>query len=263
MAIHPAAIISDEAIIDESTDIGPFVIVEDGVKIGKDNRIMAGAFIGQNTTIGNGNEIHMGAVLGHIPQDISYKGEKSYLTIGDNNVIREHVTIHRSSVEGGCTKIGSNCLLMGGCHIAHDCKVGENVIVANLAGIAGHVEIGDRAFISGGSMIHQFVKIGRVAILSGNSRLSMDVPPFVIAGERNQTWGINVVGLRRAGFSSATIRELKELYRLFFRSSLPRPQILEKIHAHSFSCPEVQEFIAFVENSRRGICRSLAEKMQR
>lgn len=263
MAIHPTAIISKDAIIDETTEIGPYVIIEGEVAIGKRNRIMPGVFIGTNTTIGDENEIHIGAVLGDIPQDRGYKGEKSYLIIGNNNVIREYVTIHRGSRQDYCTRVGNYCFLMASCHIAHDCEVANYVTMANFSGIAGHVEVADRVFIAGGAMVHQFVKIGQCAILSGNSRLSMDVPPFVIAGERNQTWGINVVGMRRAGYSHQIINELKELYRVFFYSPLPRPKIMEKIRTGSFSSPQAQEFIKFVENSKRGVCRYLSEKITR
>lgn len=260
MSIHPTAIVSKDAVLHESTEIGPFVIIEGGARIGKNNRIMASAFVGHGTVIGDNNEIHMGAILGHVPQDKSFKGEESYLEIGNDNVIREYASIHRGSGEGSRTVVGNNCLLMGGCHIAHNCHVGNYVIMANMSGIAGHVEVEDRAFISGGAMIHQFVKIGKIAIIAGNSRVSMDVPPFTIVAERNQVWGINVVGLRRAGLSAGTIQELKELYRIFFKTPLPRSQILEKIHIRSFVSPEVKAFIEFVENSKRGICRAVLEK---
>lgn len=263
MAIHPTAIISREAIIDETTEIGPYTIIEGCAKIGKNNRIMAHAFIGTNTTIGDNNQIHMGAVLGNIPQDISYNGDPVYLTIGNNNVIREYATIHRGSKKDHHTIIGDNCFLMGSTHVAHDCKLGNNVIMANFSGIAGHSEIADRVFIAGGAVVHQFVRIGRFAMLSGNARLSMDVPPFVIAGERNQCWGINVVGLRRAGFPRQNITELRKLYRLFFCSSLTRPKILEQIRSHPSLTPEAQEFISFLENSKRGVCRFFSEKMSR
>ena len=260
MPIHHTAIISKEASIDESTDIGPYVIIEGKVEIGKNNRIMAGAYIGHGTTIGEGNEIHMGAIVGHIPQDKSYKNEETFLHVGNYNIIREYVTIHKGSASGSSTIIGDSCLIMGGCHIAHDCKLGSHIIMANMSGMAGYVEVGDRAFISGGAMIHQFVKIGRLALLSGNSRMSMDIPPFVIAAERNQVWGINVIGLRRAGLASKTINELRELYRVFFKSNTPRMQLLKNLREHPFSSEEVEEFLTFVENSKRGVCRSSSEK---
>lgn len=256
MAIHPTAIISNEAVIDPTTDIGPYVIIEGMVKLGKNNKILPSAFIGQGTIIGDNNEIHMGAVVGHLPQDKSYKGEETHLLIGNNNIIREHVSIHRGSTTGSTTHVGDNCLLMGGCHIAHDCHVGNNVIMANMAGAAGHVDIGDRAFIGGGAMIHQFVKVGRVAIIAGNARMSMDIPPFMIAAERNQVWSINVIGLKRAGFTSEAIRELREVFRIFFKTPAPRTELLQQIRNHGFAAPEVNEFIQFIEESKRGVCRA-------
>ncbi len=256
MAIHPTAIISKESEIHSSSDIGPYAIIEGRAHIGKNNRILAGAFVGTGTTIGDNNEIHMGAVVGHTPQDKSFQGQETFLHIGSNNIIREHVTIHRATATGGSTVVGSNCLIMGGCHIAHDCHIGDNVIMANMAGIAGHVEVGDRAFIGGGAMMHQFVRIGRVAIVAGNARISMDIPPFMIAAERNQVWGVNVIGLRRAGFTAPTILELRELYRMFFRTPAPRSKLLEDIRAHGFTASEIKEFISFVETSKRGVCRA-------
>lgn len=256
MAIHPTAIISKEAVIHESCEIGPYVIIEGRAKLGQNNRVLASAFIGDGTTLGNNNEIHMGAVVGHTPQDKSFQNQETFLKIGNNNIIREHVSIHRATTLGGSTIIGNNCLLMGGCHIAHDCHIGDNVIMANMAGIAGHVEVGDRAFIGGGAMMHQFVRVGRVAIVAGNARISMDIPPFMIAAERNQVWGINVIGLRRAGFSPQTILELRELYRMFFRTPAPRTQLLENIRVHAFTASEVKEFVTFIESSKRGVCRA-------
>ena len=257
MAIHPTAVVSKDLIIDESTEIGPYVIIEENVKIGKNNKIMAHAYIGQGTTIGNGNVIHMGAVLGHEPQDKKFTSDqKTFLYVGDNNIIREYVTIHRGCVTD-FTKIGNDSLLMGCCHVAHDCRLGDSIIMANMSALGGHVVVADNAFISGGAMVHQFVQIGRFALLSGNSRISMDVPPFVIAAEKNQVWGINVVGLKRNNFSSELINKIKKLYRIFFKRHLSQTEILEEIKQDpSFSSPEVEEFIKFVENSNRGVCRA-------
>ena len=176
--IHHTAIVDKNAIIDPTTEIGPFVIIEDDVKIGKNNKIMAHVFIGRGTTIGDNNEINIGAVLGNSPQDKKYKGEKTRFVMGNGNIIREYVTIHRSTHEDSPTILGNDCMIMGGAHIAHDCKVGNYVIIANMAALGGHATVEDRAFIGGGAMIHQFVRIGSVAILAGNSRFSMDVPPF-------------------------------------------------------------------------------------
>ncbi len=257
------SVIGNSVILGDENDIGIDVVVEDEVQIGHKNQIMVRAFLGNGSILGNQNQIHIGAVVGHIPQDLKFKNQKTGLKIGDGNVIREYATIHRSTSTETATIIGNNCFLMGGCHIAHDCHLGNNVIVANMAGMAGHVQIGDRAFLSGGAMIHQFVQIGRLAIVAGNGRFNMDVPPFAMAGEMNEVWGINTIGLRRAQIPSKTINELRELFRLFFASKAPRSETIEKIKQHGFSSPEVQEFISFVENSKRGICKgSLSSKAE-
>jgi UDP-N-acetylglucosamine acyltransferase len=260
MAIHPTAIIHKDAWIDESCEIGPYVIIEDSVKIGKNNQIMSHVFIGKGTTIGDENQIHTGAVIGNIPQDISFKNEKTYLNLGSRNIIREHVTLHRATGEGKTTSIGNNCFFMACSHVAHNCKIGDNVILANCVSLAGHTEVGNRVNIAGGTVIHQFVRIGRNAMVAGNARISIDVPPFLIAGERNQAFGINTIGLKRSGFSIACINELRELFKLYFYSLLPRPKAIESIRLRSFSSPEIEEFLSFVESTKRGICRFIPEK---
>jgi UDP-N-acetylglucosamine acyltransferase len=250
MSTHPTAIVSTEAVIGENTEIGPYVIIEGRVNIGRNNRILAGAYIGPYTSIGDGNQIHMGAVVGHTPQDHGFSGEESYVCIGNDNVIREHASIHRGSKKGTKTEIGDHCLIMGGVHIAHNCQVGNHVIIANVAALGGYSQVGDRAFISGGSMIHQFVKVGRFVMMSGNARINMDVPPFLIAGEVNRCWGINVVGLRRAGY---TVPQINELYRLFFRSPVPRSETLSRLRQKTFAFPEANEFLDFIEQAGRGV----------
>ncbi|BBM87665.1 acyl-ACP--UDP-N-acetylglucosamine O-acyltransferase [Candidatus Uabimicrobium amorphum] len=256
MAIHPTAIVDKNAKIGKGNEIGPYVIIEGNAVIGDNNHIYPHAFIGENTTIGNNNEIHMGAVIGHFPQDKAFKKDsKTFLVVGDNNTFREYVTIHRGTEPESTTKIGNGCLIMGGAHIAHDCQVGNNVIMANMSGIAGYVEIEDGAILSGGSMVHQFVRIGKMAILSGNCRINMDVPPFLIAGERNQTWGVNIVGLKRAGFSKQQIRDLRKLYSLFTQTG-SRQKMLDGINEEDFSESKefVDHFVSFVEKSKRGTC---------
>ncbi len=255
MAIHPTAIIDESAVIDSSTEIGPNVIIEGDTRIGKRNKIYPGAFICRGTTMGDDNQVHMGAVVGHVTQDKAYRGEKSYLHIGNNNVIREYATIHRGSLSESATTIGNGCLLMGGCHIAHDCQIGNGVIIANMVGLAGYVEVCDRAILSGGTMVHQFVKIGRLSICSGNSRVGMDVPPFTIVAERNEAWGVNVIGLKRAGLSPETIHELRKLHRTFFRSRKARSDVINELKGSpEFSSSESQELITFIEESKRGVC---------
>ena len=256
MAIHPTAIVDKNAKIGKGNEIGPYVIIEGNAIIGDNNHIYPHAFIGENTTIGNNNEIHMGAVIGHFPQDRAFKKDsKTFLVVGDNNTFREYVTIHRGTEPESTTKIGNGCLIMGGAHIAHDCQVGNRVTMANMSGIAGYVEIEDGAILSGGSMVHQFVRIGKLAILSGNCRINMDVPPFLIAGERNQTWGVNIVGLKRAGFSKQQIRDLRKLYSLFTQTG-SQQKMLEGIGDEDFSESQefVDHFVSFVQKSKRGTC---------
>ena len=256
MAIHPTAIVDKNAKIGKGNEIGPYVIIEGNVTIGDNNHIYPHAFIGENTTIGSGNEIHMGAVVGHFPQDKSFKKDsKTYLVVGDNNTIREYVTIHRGTEPETTTKIGNDCLIMGGAHIAHDCQLGNGIIMANMSGIAGYVQIEDNAILSGGSMVHQFVRIGKLAILSGNCRINMDVPPFLIAGERNQTWGVNIVGLKRAGFSKQQVRDLRKVYSLYTQAG-SQQKMIDAIAEGDFgeSKAYIDHFVNFVQSSKRGTC---------
>lgn len=256
MAIHPTAIIDKNAIIGQGNEIGPYVIIEGNAKIGDNNHIYPHAFIGKNTTIGNGNEIHIGAVVGHFPQDKAFdKNSESFLIVGDNNTIREYVTIHRGTETGSSTVLGNRCLIMGGVHIAHDCRVGDDVIMANMSAIAGYVCVENKAIISGGSMIHQFVRIGELAILSGNCRINMDVPPYLIAGEKNQTWGVNLVGLKRAGLEKQQIRDLRKVYSFFVRKST-RQEIIDAIKNENFTSSKkyIDHFIDFIQKSERGTC---------
>ncbi|HON45694.1 MAG TPA: acyl-ACP--UDP-N-acetylglucosamine O-acyltransferase [Planctomycetota bacterium] len=255
MPIHPTAIIGNNVIVDPSNDIGPYVIIEENVQLGKNNRIMAHAFLGQGTMLGDGNKIHPGAAIGGIPQDINFKEDiKTHVLMGNDNIFREHCTVHRSTNPQHPTTIGNSSFFMCGSHIAHDCIVGNHVIMANDTAMGGHVKIQDRVFIGGGSMIHQFCQIGALTMIAGNSRISMDVPPFVIAGELNQVWGINRVGLNRANLQQETIKEIREVYRMYFHT--PRNGVLDRIRERGFKSKEIQDFIYFIENSTRGICVS-------
>jgi UDP-N-acetylglucosamine acyltransferase len=257
MAIHPTAIVSKKAELDSSIEVGPNVIIEDGVKIGAGTRIWANAYITGHTEIGRDNEIHMGAVIGHEPQDLRFeRGTRTYLKIGDRNIFREYCTVHRGTEAETATAIGNDCFLMGLSHVGHNCAIGNNVIICNCALVAGHAQVGDRTFISGGVVVHQFTRIGRLAMLSGNSGVSMDVPPFLLAVERNAVHGINLVGLRRAGVSADAIREIKRLFQLFYRSGLKTSAALERASADGgFHTDEAREFLAFVRDSPNGICR--------
>lgn len=259
MAIHPTAVVSPKAELDESVDVGPHVIIDGVVRIGGGTKIYANAYITGDTTIGRNNEIHMGSVVGHEPQDFAFdRTITSFVRIGDNNIIREYCTIHRGTKPDTATVIGSNNFLMAGAHLAHNVAIGNNVIIANNALLAGYVAVGDNAFISGGVVIHQFVAIGRLAMLSGNGRFSTDIPPFLIALERNAVEGVNLVGLRRAGLSADTIREIKNAYKILYLSGLRKHEAIARLEAAGFRSPEAREFIAFVKTAKRPLATHIS-----
>jgi UDP-N-acetylglucosamine acyltransferase len=255
MAIHPTAIVSPKAELDSTVEVGPHAIIEDHVKIGEGTRIWANAYLTGCIEIGRDNEIHMGAVIGHEPQDLSFKRDcRSCLKIGDRNVIREYVTIHRGTEPDSATAIGDDNFLMVSCHVAHNCVIGNRVIIANAVLLGGHVHVGDRAFVSGGVVVHQFIRIGRLAMISGNARIAMDVPPFLLVAERNEVHGLNVVGLKRAGVSAEAQTELKRAYKMLFRSGLSFAQATKE--AGTLASPEARELVEFVRNSTNGVCRA-------
>ena len=212
MAIHPTAIISPQADLAPGVDIGPYVVIDGAVRVGRGTRILAHAVLTGWTEIGEDNEIHMGAVIGHVPQDVSYAGAKSYLRIGHRNIIREHSQIHRGTQAESATVIGNDNYLMQHAHVAHNCRLGNQTIIAGGALLAGYVEVADRAFVSGNCVVHQFVRIGTLALLRGLSRTSRDVPPFCIMDGTHTVRGLNVVGLRRAGFSRERITALRRAF---------------------------------------------------
>ena len=252
MSVHPAAIVSPEAQIASDVVVGPFAVIEAGTRIGQGCEIRARASIKSGTVLGQGNRVHEGAVLGGEPQDLSFSGADTALVIGDRNVIREGVTIHRSTNPGHATVIGSDCFLMAGAHVAHDCQVGDRVIIANNVLLAGHVEIAERAFLAGAVGIHQFCRVGRLAMLGGCAKAVQDCLPFVITdGNPARSRGLNVVGLRRAGIDAGQLRTLKQAYRLLLRSGLHREEALERMTA--LADPLVDEMVAFVRASKRGI----------
>ena len=254
MSTHPTALIADGARLGSGVSIGPYAVVEPDTSIGDRTEVRSHAVIKRFTTLGADNRVHEGAVLGGEPQDVSFKGEPSRLVIGDRNVIREGVTMHRATAPGGQTVVGSDCFIMAYAHIAHENRIGDRVIMANNVMLAGHVELGDRAFLSGGAGIHQFCHVGRLAMVGGNAKVIKDCLPFVIAdGVPARSRGLNVVGLRRAGFSAADIRTLREGYRLLLRSNLLLADALEKMTA--LGNPLVDEMVAFVRSSKRGFHR--------
>ena len=256
-AIHPSAIISSKAEIEEDVAIGPFCIVGDGAHIKKGSKLASNVIIEGNTVIGNNCTIYPFTSLGLPPQDMKYKDEETGLTIGNNNTIREYITIHRASVSGdGVTSIGDNNFLMAYVHIAHDCKIGSNVIMANVATLAGHVAVEDHAVIGGLVAIHQFTRIGAYAMVGGFSGVGQDIPPYMIAsGARSKLFGLNAIGLKRHGFSDQTINELKKAYKILFREKHTLKEAIKKVQEDLPYTEEIKHLIEFIQKNKRGICR--------
>lgn len=255
MKIHPTAIVDPDAQIGADVEIGPFSIVGPQAVIGEKTIVQSHVVIEGDVAIGTGNFIGHGALIGAPPQDVSFSPErKTRVEIGNDNIIREYCTIHRGSPEGSATKIGDKNFLMAGAHIGHNCLIENNVIIANNCLLAGHVHVDDGAFLGGGSTFHQHMHVGRLVMVQGSSGFGKDLPPFVIAAERNSVFGLNVVGLRRAGFSSKDRNEIKAVFKLIYLSGLNITQALEKAATMNFSAP-AREFLDFVAKAKkRGIC---------
>jgi UDP-N-acetylglucosamine acyltransferase len=255
-AIDATAVISPEAELGVGVRIGPYAIIGDHVVVGDRTTIGPHAVLDGWTEIGDDCRIHPGAVIGNEPQDLKYDGGESRVQIGRGNVIREYVTIHRATEDGGVTVIGDMNLLMAYVHIAHNCIIGNHVILANAVNLAGHVEIDDYAIVGGLTPVHQFVRIGRHAFVGGGSRVPQDIPPFVrCAGNPLKIAGLNSVGLARHGFSPEALAELKRAYRLVYRSDLNVSQALERIQSELRPTPEIDAFVRFIAASERGISR--------
>ena len=253
--IQPSAIVDPAAEISRGVEIGPFSMIGPQVVIGHGTIVQSHVVIEGEVTIGAGNLIGHGAIIGAPPQDVSFSPErKTRVEIGNDNVIREHCTIHRASPEGSATKVGHKNFLMAGAHIGHNCLIGNNVIIANNCLLAGHVRVDDGAFLGGGSTFHQHMHVGRLVMVQGSSAFGKDLPPFVIAAERNFVFGLNVVGLRRAGFSAKDRDEIKAAFKLVYQSGLNVRQALEKAGTIKFGAP-AREFLDFVEAAKkRSIC---------
>ncbi|MDL2328217.1 acyl-ACP--UDP-N-acetylglucosamine O-acyltransferase [Desulfosarcina sp. OttesenSCG-928-A07] len=255
--IHQTAIISPDAVIGKNVTIEAYAIIKDHVTIGDNVWIGPHAVIDSFVTLGDGCRIFQFAAIGAVPQDLKFGGEESCVKIGNNVTIREFATIHRGTqLGGGITQVGDQCLVMAYAHIAHDCHVGKQVVLANNATLAGHITIGDYAIIGGLVAIHQFVKIGDYAFIGGTSAVSKDVPPYVIAaGDRAVLHGLNRVGLKRHGFSEQALSALKKTYRILFRYGLTTTEAISRIRAEVELCPEVENFISFIQSSTRGVIR--------
>ena len=258
MSVHSTAVVEAGAQLGEGVQIGPFAVIESDVQLGDGVIIGPHAVIHSGTVIGARTRVHAHAVLGGAPQDKKHDGSATRLEIGPDNEFREFVTANRGSSEGGgTTRIGARNLFMANCHVAHDCSVGNDVVMANSVALAGHVEIGDRAVLGGLAAVHQRCRIGREAMVGGGAMAALDVPPFTIAqGDRARLFGLNIVGLRRAGRSAEVISALKGAYRELFHDAQPLRIALEHVRNSYSQVPEVLEMVSFVEGSQRGVCRS-------
>ncbi len=255
--IHPTAIIDPGARLAPDVKVGPYAVIGPEVTIGAGTTVGPHAVIEGPTEIGCDNRIFQFASVGAIPQDLKFHGEVTWLRLGDRNTVREFVTLHRGTEDGGGeTIIGSDNLFMAYSHVAHDCKVGNRVILANCATLAGHVLIDDHAILGGLSAVHQFTRVGCHTMISGGSMVAQDIPPYTIAqGDRAKTVGINLVGLKRRGFSEAVLRTIKGAYKLIYRSDLRLEEALERIASELEPSPELAVFVDFIRHSERGIAR--------
>jgi UDP-N-acetylglucosamine acyltransferase len=251
--IHPTAIIHPKAKLDATVRIGPYAVIDAGVELGANCVVGPHVYLTGETKIGANNHFHAGCVIGDAPQDLKYKGELTRLRIGDDNVFREHVTLHRSNKPGTETGVGSHNFLMANSHVAHNCAVGNHVILANGALLGGHAVVQDRAFISGNCLVHQFTRVGTLALMQGGAAISQDLPPFAIALRVNEICGLNVVGLRRAGFTAEQRLELKRLYHLLFRGgkNLRKAQAVAR---QNFSSVPATTLLDFIAEAKRGVC---------
>ncbi|MCK4519571.1 MAG: acyl-ACP--UDP-N-acetylglucosamine O-acyltransferase [Candidatus Omnitrophica bacterium] len=250
--IHPKAIIEKGVILGEDINIGPYAYIEKGVCLGKGVKVSAFAHLKGNTRIGDNTFIGSGSVIGEVPQALGVEATGGKVYIGKNNTIREYVTINCASSPDKATFLGDGNFLMACSHIAHDCKLANNIVICNGVLIAGHVEIGDKVFISGNSAIHQFVRIGRLAIVGGLSRVNQDILPFMMVVGDSRVWGLNLVGLKRAGFGREEVGQIRKAHKFLYRKDLSLKSALVKLE--KIESKEVKEMIVFILSSQRGIC---------
>lgn len=255
ITIHPTAIVSPKAKLGDNIDVAPYAIIHDDVEIGNDTKIGPHTVIYDGARIGNNVKIHQSSAIANIPQDLKFAGEATQFYIGDNTVIREFVTLNRGTAETGYSKIGKNCLMMAYTHVGHDTKIGDNCIIANSVQMGGHVEIEDYVIIGGATPVHQFCKVGKHSMIGGGFRITVDVPPFVTAASEPLRYsGLNVIGLRRRGFSNDEINIIKEAYQIVYQSGLNFSQAKEKL-SKEFDHPHVSSIIDFMKRSDRGLLR--------
>lgn len=252
MAIHPTAVVDPQAEIDPSAELGPYVVVEGPVVVGAGTRVMAHAVLAGHTVIGRDNVIHYGAVIGNEPQDLGYRGAPTGVRIGDRNILREHVEIHRATRLEQPTTLGDDNFLLSQAHVAHDCQLGNHVILATGATLGGHVQVADQVFVSGNCVVHQRVRIGRLSLLRGLSRTSRDVPPFTIMDWTHTVRALNRVGLRRAGLPPEAIRALQRAFATLFRARRNLRDALAEVESAPRTA-EVEELVGFIKASTRGV----------
>ncbi len=252
--IHPTALIDPSARLGTGVTVGPWAIIGPQVTVGDRCRIGPRATLQRNVRLAEEVRIGDGAILGGDPQDLKYGGEETWVEIGKSTIIREYSTINRGTAATLRTTVGARCFIMSYVHLAHDCHVGDDVVIANATQCAGHVTIHDRAILSGLNAVHQFVTIGTYAFVGGGSRVNQDIPPYVKAvGNPMELYGLNSLGLQRAGFPGETVAALKRAYRLFFNSDLNLSQAMERARTELPAIPEVERFLTFVESSERGV----------
>jgi UDP-N-acetylglucosamine acyltransferase len=253
--IHATAQVDPSVNLGDGVRIGPYAVIEAGCALGDDCEVRAHAVITGGSVIGPRNQIGYGAIIGAEPQDYGFKGSSSRVEIGSGNRIREYVTIHRATKEGGATRVGNDNFLMGGVHLGHDVVIGNQTVLANNTLLSGYVQVGDKVFLGGATLVHQFTRIGTLAITRGGTRLGKDVPPYFMAVATNLVSGLNRVGLRRAGVPHETRRALQEAYDMIYRANLNVSQALDELR-QKFHLPEIAHLVEFVAQSKRGICRA-------
>lgn len=255
MEIHPTAIVDPKARLPRTGAIGPYTIVEGAVEIGEGTRLAGHVVIRRGVRLGANCQVHSGAVLGGEPQDKNFPGEESYVIIGEQNILREYVTIHRGTTPGSATRLGKHNFLMAGAHVGHNATVGSHVVLANNVLLGGYATVEDYAFLGGAAAVHQHCRVGKLAMVGGHVRVIQDVPPFLLAAEFDvATKGLNLVGLRRYGMSAEKISALKKAYQLLYRAKLPLTVALERIEKE-IGTEEALYLVDFIRHSERGICR--------
>lgn len=256
VTVHPTALVDPSAKLGPGTVVGPYCIVEAGVSLGENCWLQHHVTLSGPLRVGNGNKFYAYCSIGQQTQDLKYRGEPTHLELGDDNTFREFVTVNRSTLETGCTRVGSRGNFLAYSHIGHDCVVGNAVVFSNNGTLAGHVQVGDHATIGGLTAVHQFCRIGKHAITGGCSKIVQDVPPFMIAdGNPAEIRGVNQVGLERAGYAPEKIKPIKEAYRIVYRKNLNTAQAIAELREKLGSSSEVQEIVEFIEGTERGIIR--------